>query len=173
MYGINCGVSILAIKIGFCDRLYPHQTAILKFMKFGSLEKNFYPIIRNVLLAKKSMLDPFNPLARVYEKIHDSVEDWNRPAQAANQISNVAEQVVDFLNEVDGMTQAHSRDFKKATPRFTLRDGSVLKMWKNPVGVNHVFIADTQGNMVFGGFVGWIHADGLNEAIAAIRRNFT
>ena len=45
MYGINCGVSILAIKIGFCDRLFPHQTAILKFMKFGSLEKNFYPII--------------------------------------------------------------------------------------------------------------------------------
>lgn len=119
------------------------------------------------------MLDPLNPLARVYEKIHDSVEDWNRPAQAANQISNVAEQVVDFLNEVDGMTQAHSRDFKKATPRFTLRDGSVLKTWKNPVGVNHVFIADTQGNMVFGGFVGWVHADGLNEAIATIRRNFT
>jgi hypothetical protein len=46
-------------------------------------------------------------------------------------------------------------------------------MWKNPVGVNHIFIADTEGNMIFGGFVGWIHADGLNEAIATIRRKFT
>lgn len=119
------------------------------------------------------MLDPLNPLARVYEKIHDSVDEWNRPAQVANQISSVAEQVVDFLNQVSGMTQAHSRDFKQATPRFTLRDGSVLKIYKNPVGVNHVFIADADGNMVFGGFVGWIHTDGLNEAIAIIRRDFT
>jgi hypothetical protein len=81
--------------------------------------------------------------------------------------------VVDLLNEVEGMTQAHSRDFKNATPRFTLRDGSVLKVFKNPVGVNHVFIADDQGNMIFGGFVGWIHADGLKQAIATIRSDFT
>ncbi len=126
------------------------------------------------------MLDPFNsllgainPLTQVYEKIHDSVDEWNSPAQTANQISSVAEQVVYLLNEVEGMTQAHSRDFKNATPRFTLRDGSVLKVFKNPVGVNHVFIADDQGNIIFGGFVGWIHADGLNQAIATIRCDFT
>jgi hypothetical protein len=126
------------------------------------------------------MLDPLNaflnaipPLAKAYEKVHDSVDEWNSSAQTADRISNVAEQVVDLLNEVEGMTQAHSRDFKNATPRFTLRDGSVLKVFKNPVGVNHVFIADDQGNMIFGGFVGWIHADGLNQAIARIRRDFT
>jgi len=126
------------------------------------------------------MLDPFNsllsaitPLAQVYEKIHDSVDEWNSPTQTANQISNIAEQVVDLLNEVEGMTQAHSRDFKNATPRFTLRDGSLLKVFKNPVGVDHVFIADDQGNMIFVGFVGWIHANGLKEAIARIKRDFT
>ena len=126
------------------------------------------------------MLDPFNsllsaitPLAQVYEKIHDSVDEWNSPTQTANQISNIAEQVVDLLNEVEGMTQAHSRDFKNATPRFTLRDGSLLKVFKNPVGVDHVFIADDQGNMIFVGFVGWIHANRLKEAIARIKRDFT
>jgi hypothetical protein len=126
------------------------------------------------------MLDPLNsilnaipPLAQVYEKIHDSVDEWNSSAQTANQISNVAEQVVNLLNEVEGMTQAHSRDFKNATPRFTLRDGSVLKFFKNPVGVDHVFIADDQGNMIFGGFVGWIHANNLKAVIAKIKLDFT
>ncbi|CAN1209256.1 hypothetical protein TUMEXPCC7403_03470 [Tumidithrix helvetica PCC 7403] len=119
------------------------------------------------------MFESLEPVAKIYEKIHDSVNEWNRPTQSANKISSVAEPVVDVLNQVPGMTQAHSRDFKRATPRFTLRDGSVLKMFKNPVGVNHVFIADTEGNMVFGGFVGWIHTDSLNQAIEKIRRDFT
>jgi hypothetical protein len=48
------------------------------------------------------------------------------------------------LYKVEGMTQSHSRDFKNATPRLNLRDGSVLKVFKNPVGVNHVFIADKE-----------------------------
>ena len=72
------------------------------------------------------------------------------------------------------MTQAHGRDFNRATPRFTLRDGSVLKIWKDPMGCNYVFIADCDGNMVFGGFVEWwVHTNDLNDAIAAIRQKFT
>ena len=119
------------------------------------------------------MFDPLDSLSRVYEKVHDSVEEWNSNTPVANRISSLVEEVVDTLNSVPGMTQAHSRDFKRAAPRFTLSDGSVVKMWKNPVGVDHVFIADINGNMVFGGFVGWIHADGLNDAIVAIKRKYT
>lgn len=119
------------------------------------------------------MFSPLDPISKVYEKVHDSVSEWNSPAPVADRISSVAEQVVDLLNQVNGMTPAHSRDFKYATPRFMLRDKSVLKVYRNPVGVNHVFIADSGGKMVFGGFVGWIHADGLNDAIARIRREYT
>jgi hypothetical protein len=118
-------------------------------------------------------LESVNTAMRVYEKIHDSVNDWNSSAPCANEISDVAEEVIDILDQVSGMTSAHARDFKQATPRFTLCDGSVLKMWKNPVGVDHVFIADINGNMIFGGYVGWIHADELNYAVAQIKRNFT
>ncbi len=123
-----------------------------------------------------SPLEPLSkivePLSRVYEKVHDSVDEWNSTAPVADRISNVAEEVVEALNQVPGMTQAHSRDFKQATPRFTLRDGSILKMWTNPMGVKHVFIADCDGKMIFAGFVGWIHADGLSDAIAEIKRKF-
>jgi hypothetical protein len=122
-------------------------------------------------------LDPLSesvkPLSEVYLKIHDSLEGWNSPAMIANQISPLAEKAVDLLHQVPGMTQAHSRDFKRATPVFNLRDGSVLKTWKNPAGVDHVFIANAHGMMVFGGFVGWVHARGLQQCIAKIRQDFT
>ena len=122
-------------------------------------------------------LDPLSksvePLSKVYMKVHDSLEEWNSPATIANQISPLAEKVVHLLNQVPGMTQAHSRDFKRATPLCNLRDGSVLKTWKNPVGVDHVFIANANGMMIFGGFVGWIHSSGLQQCIEKIRQDFT
>jgi hypothetical protein len=71
------------------------------------------------------------------------------------------------------MTQAHKRDFNSAAPKFKLSDGSVVKIWKNPVGVDHVFIADKKGNMIYGGFVGWIHSDGFHQAISKIQKEFT
>ncbi len=125
-------------------------------------------------------MDPFDTVsklagmaANVYPKIHDSVENWNNPASVSNDISKLSEQVVEFLNRVSGMTQAHSRDFKRATPIFTLQDGSVVKAWKNPAGVDHVFIANKKGEMVFGGFFGWIHAEGLDQALKQIRAKLT
>lgn len=90
-----------------------------------------------------------------------------------NHISSVGVRVLGILNSVSGVTQAHSRDFYRATPVFTLRDGSVLKTWKNSVGVEHVFIANGNGNILFGGFVGWIHSENLRQAIAKIREEFT
>ncbi len=69
--------------------------------------------------------------------------------------------------------QAHSRDFYRATPLFNIRDGFVIKAWKNSVGVEHIFIANGNGKMVFGGFVGWIHSETLRQAITQIREEFT
>ncbi len=97
----------------------------------------------------------------------------NAIAQLQNDHISIARgRVVEILNSVSGMTKAHSRDFYRATPLFTLRDGSVLKTWKNSVGVEHIFIANGDGNMVFGGFVGWIHSENLRQAITEIREKF-
>ncbi len=89
-----------------------------------------------------------------------------------NHLSSVGGKVVEILNSVSGMTEAHGRDFYRATPLFNLRDGCVLKTWKNSVGVEHIFIANGDGKMVFGGFVGWVHSENLRQAIAEIREEF-
>lgn len=88
-------------------------------------------------------------------------------------IQDVTKDVIAILDSVPGMTPAHHRDFKSSRPIMRLQDGTVLRTWKNPVGVDHVFLADQDDRIIYGGYVGWVHSQGLNTAITRIRRNFT
>lgn len=53
-----------------------------------------------------NIFSALNTVGKVYEKIHDSVEDWNAEAAVANDISKIGERVVEILNNVDGMHTA-------------------------------------------------------------------
>jgi hypothetical protein len=117
-----------------------------------------------------NLLDVVGP---IYSRVHDSVEKWNTEAHISNQISKVAERVVEILDNVPGMTPAHSRDFFRATPLFSLRDGTVIKMYKNPAQVDHVFVCDDKGEMVFGGCVGWVHSKNLRQSVAEIKKELS
>lgn len=64
------------------------------------------------------------------------------------------------------------KDFKSSSPIVRLRDGTAVRTWKNPLGVDHVFLADANNQMVYDGYVGWIHSEGLNAVIARIKRDF-
>lgn len=103
----------------------------------------------------------------------DNTQDSRQKTKGQKATSNILDQVMSILNQVPGMTEAHKRDFDRAVPKFKLCDGSVVKTWTNPVAVDHVFLADKSGKMIFGGFVGWIHSDGFHQAIAQIQRDFT
>ncbi|MBL1178946.1 hypothetical protein [Pantanalinema sp. GBBB05] len=58
-------------------------------------------------------------------------------------ISCESQQAIALLHQVPGMTRTHHRDFKSSQPIARLRDGSAVRVWKNMVGVDHVFIATT------------------------------
>lgn len=103
----------------------------------------------------------------------DNSQDAKQKTEGQRSTPKILDQVISILNQVPGMTEAHNRDFNRAVPKFKLRDGSVVKIWKNPVGVDHVFLADKSGKMIFGGFVGWIHSDGLHQAVDQIQKYFT
>ncbi len=100
-------------------------------------------------------------------------QDARQKTEDQRSTSEILDEVISLLNQVPGMTQAHNRDFDRAVPKFKLCDGSVVRTWKNPVGVDHVFLADKSGKMIFGGFVGWIHSAGFHQAIAQIQKDFT
>ncbi len=109
---------------------------------------------------------------RLSQTAIDWLIEWNTEAEIAYSISQTAQKVVEILVNTPGMTQAHSRDFKRATPLFTLQDKTIVKIFINPAQVKHIFLADTNGKMIFGGYVGWIHAKGLDEAIEKIKTNY-
>ncbi|MBD2626486.1 hypothetical protein [Trichormus variabilis] len=122
------------------------------------------------------MLNPFGAFEQGFllsQKAFDYLKEWNTEAEMASNISLTAQQVVEILVNVPGMTMAHSRDFQRATPLFTLKDQTLVKIFINAAHVKHIFLADHNNKMVFGGYVGLIHTKGLNEAIDNIKKEFS
>ena len=67
--------------------------------------------------------DPFG--FKALEKAVDLVKEWSGQPEVANDISNLATQVVDKLLNTPGMTQARQTNFKRAAPRVKLKDGTI------------------------------------------------
>lgn len=109
---------------------------------------------------------------RLSQQAINYLTEWNTEAEIASSISKCAQQVVEILVKVPGMTIAHSRDFQRATPFFQLKDGTIVKIYTNPAQVKHIFLADHNNKMIFGGYVGWIHTKKMDEAINNIKRQF-
>ncbi|MBD2385447.1 hypothetical protein [Cylindrospermum sp. FACHB-282] len=135
-------------------------------MKQSGYEDQAIPI------AESALAGAFEEGFRLSQKAIDYLVEWNTEAEIASSISQTTQQVVEILVNVPGMTMAHSRDFKRATPLFTLKDRTVVKLFINPAQVKHIFLANSNNKMIFGGYVGWIHHKNLNEAIDNIKKKF-
>ncbi|MBD2094896.1 alpha/beta hydrolase [Trichocoleus sp. FACHB-591] len=105
----------------------------------------------------------------------------NHPAVAAairdfwgesTEESELSGHLIQRLRLVAGMTDAHRRDFERSQTLFTFEDGTTMRTWKNPFGVDHVFVASPRGQCLYGGFVGWLHADDLRQALEEIQREY-
>ncbi|MFH7030013.1 MAG: hypothetical protein ACHBN1_32770 [Heteroscytonema crispum UTEX LB 1556] len=81
--------------------------------------------------------------------------------------------VMQILASVPRMTHCRPNLIKHSIPKFALRDGTVVRTWTSPFfRDDYVFLADSDGKMIFGGFV-WLYKDQLKDAIELIRRSFT
>jgi pimeloyl-ACP methyl ester carboxylesterase len=77
-------------------------------------------------------------------------------------------EVIDQLQKVPGITDSDRRYFPRAQVRIQLQDGGTLRVYKNRVGVDYVFVADAAGDCLYAGFVGWLHAPELQQALNEI-----
>ncbi|MBE9249353.1 hypothetical protein IQ226_09280 [Dolichospermum sp. LEGE 00240] len=57
--------------------------------------------------------------------------------------------------------------------KFAQKDGTVVKICKNVIGLNHIFLADNHGYLIFGGFVNWSNSGNLKNAINRIKNELT
>jgi pimeloyl-ACP methyl ester carboxylesterase len=114
-----------------------------------------------------------HPALRNHPAVTSAIQSfWAKPRQPLpdTQEGCFTDLLIQSLRKVPGMTDAHPCDFAKAGLWFTFKDGTSLRTWKNPVGVDHVFIANPQGQCIYGGYVGWIHCQGLADTLATMRR---
>lgn len=100
---------------------------------------------------------------------------WSQPhvcPAPTDALPETATVVIERLRAVPGMTSAHNRGFHQARESMRFKNGVALRTWKNPAGVDHIFVTDSAGHCLFAGFVGWIHADCLRLALAGIQRDY-
>ena len=100
-------------------------------------------------------------------------EFWSQPRQPLPKPeNNLISRLIDHFRAVPGITDANASDFVHAKTVFSFSEGVSLRIWKNPVGVQHIFIANQYGKCEYAAFVGWIHTDGLKQAIDSVAKKF-
>lgn len=156
---VNMSNQIVARIIGRFSKIILYIITVILYLK------NLSSLVNKKLAVKEDF--------RLSQKGIDWLEEWNTEAEIATSISQTAQKIVEILVNVPGMTQAHSRDFRRARPIFTVKDGTVIKIFINPANVKHIFLADSNNKMLFGGYVGWIDTKGLNQAIEKIKHSLT
>src|SRR4028119_1093880 len=83
---------------------------------------------------------------------------------------DLSAQLIQRLRLLPGMTEAHRRDFYRAKALINFKNGISILTWKNPVQVDHVFVANTEGQCLYGGFVGWMHAKALRITLEDMKK---
>lgn len=113
-------------------------------------------------------------LAHSAMKTHPAVVEaikqfWDAP-MAGDRI--IFDDVIRQLHLVPGMTDSHYRGFQRASVYATLKHGGTIRLWKNLMGIDHVFVASDAGECLYAGFVGWLHAADLRQALEEIKRDY-
>jgi hypothetical protein len=88
--------------------------------------------------------------------------------------ASMVEKATKRLYEVPGITNiSHRLYLDKASVYVKFKDGSgSLRLFINTFKVPHVYVFDRKNVCHFGGYVGWIHNKGLEEAISEIQNEF-
>ena len=85
---------------------------------------------------------------RYHPRVVPLIQDfWANPTLGVPPESNLANQLIDRLRSVAGMTDGHWRDFDFSQIYMNLSEGLTIRTWKNPLGVDHVFVADQNDQM--------------------------
>ncbi|HBL61846.1 MAG TPA: lysophospholipase [Cyanobacteria bacterium UBA8803] len=110
-------------------------------------------------------------------KNHPAVVDiirefWANPVITECPPPDFVSILIERLQSIPGIMDAHRRDFRRAKTCITFPNGLTIRTWRNPLGVDHVFIADCDGQCLYSGFVGLIHVAALRKVLKEIQEEF-
>lgn len=95
---------------------------------------------------------------------------WQTPQIAATLETNLSNQLINKLQSLPGMTDGHWQYFSKARVYLPFPEGINLHTWKNPLGIDHVFVSNQDQKCLYAGYVGWLHAAQLRQALVKLKQ---
>jgi hypothetical protein len=85
------------------------------------------------------------------------------------------QKAIDLLEEVPGMSidklKLHINNEPITTLKFSDGSGKLVHI-VNAANFHHVYVFNEMNLCLFSGYVGWLHTDGLKQAIADIQKLF-
>lgn len=97
---------------------------------------------------------------------------WANPERDVSTEPDLLSMLIQVFRAVPGMTDAHRRDCYRAKPYITFKNGITILTWKNSLQVEHIFISNREGQCLYAGFVGWLHAEDLSKTLEDIKKQF-
>lgn len=93
----------------------------------------------------------------VSEKARDYLEKWNTEAQIKSIPPTTLNIIETLVKEPHMKPIGNEKDFETAKFLCTLKDGTVVKIYRKDLGINHIhidhiFLADSEGRMIFGSY---------------------
>ena len=84
-------------------------------------------------------------------------------------IPSYCDTLIRQLQSIPGMTDARHHGFKDSEVWALMPDNLVLRIWRSPIGIHHVFLSNYMGDCLFAGFVGWPHTKDLYNTLHHLR----
>lgn len=125
-----------------------------------------YMKVLNGIPHSRMRLDP--QVAAVIQAFWHAAPESTEQTWIAPALSPRAERAIRALRSLPGMTDTNYRHFADARLYRDLGEGVTVRLWKSPAQVQHVFVADADGNCLFAGYVGWLQGRALAAALAAL-----
>ena len=77
-----------------------------------------------------------HPALRHHIQVSDTIREfWRDPTPFQCDTCEITAQLIQRLQTIEGMTDAHQRDFYRAKVRLKLPNGITLRTWSNPLGI--------------------------------------
>ncbi len=115
----------------------------------------------------------FHPALRNHPQTIATIRDfWHNPIKTVVNENNFINLILQKLQSIPGITDGHRRYFYYSKSYLTFNNGIAIYIWKSPLQINHVFLATSEGEYIWGGFVGWLHERALTRTLKEIRQQY-
>ncbi len=97
---------------------------------------------------------------------------WSNPQINLCQSPDWIAQLLTFLKDIPGMTDANYQNLSKSTVLIEFSQGVTLRTYTNVAQVKHVFVTNAQSQCLYAGYVGWLHFSHLQKSLLEIKKLF-